>query len=510
MSARVEPRVCVVPTEYDGGGNATMLVAIYNGNAASKAELINDDGFCIGFDLPWGATIKPASANVLVVSPSGTLRASAFKLVWTPGQPRISIHFLDPPTLFPPGEGFGFQVVFQAPAGPGFGMVSASGSRAAGRLDPIAPSFTPIAFRVALPTEPPGTGVTIGGGSTVTVGGGSTVNTGSGTSVNAGNGSTVVVAPGATVVLPPGTNPAPAPGFPSGPNFLQVAALHWFEASGARRITLSAAPQALLFDGRHVWGLLASGKLVRVEPDTGEHTEIPLAIPAASSNYPLEAFAYDGERFWISGQNGGIVANPDGTVNATTVPSCQPGCILFDGKGMWTAQNQLISRTPTSLTPMSAYPTSFATGFGSTSQLAFDGRFLWMASETGGSGQLTSVDPNSGQVGVQQTLPYAPRALVYDGSSLWLSDATGNAVERRALDGSLMARRTTGFYPCALLFDGANIWVANRYGRSVTKLLAVDNSLVGTFPTDADPIALTFDGINVWSASGVGCSLTRL
>ena len=490
-----------------------MMVIVHNGNPGSTAKLINDDSWTFEFDLPWGATIKPTSLTVLVNSASGTLTAADFRLTWHSGQPRIAIQFASSPKHFPPGEGFGFLATFQAPAGPAFGMVAASGSSAAKRLAPIVPSFTPVAFLAPPPTTnvPPGTSVNVGGGSTVNVGNNSNVTTGSGSTVNAGPGSTVVVSPGTNVVLPPGTNVStPSSSLPSGPNFLQIAALKWYEAAGTQRITLSGPPEALVFDGRYVWTVLSGmGRLARIEPPTGAVIEVTLT-GLTNPNRALQAIVFDGEQFWVSGPVDGVVSDPTGTLLPDTLPPCAPRCLTFDGTSVWGAAGGNIFQISRSAAGQLATGMQFSTGGYPPVGLVFDGTNLWIASAAGSVGQLLSIRADTGQVSLQQSLAYAPGGLVFDGQDLWLTDSYHHVVEKRGRDGSLIGRYSTGLQPTSLLFDGAHVWVANRYGSSVTKLRAIDGVVIGTFATDPEPIALAFDGINIWAASSLRRSLTRL
>jgi hypothetical protein len=478
MSTSIQPVVTIVPEQYDGGASATMLITVTNGNPLSMARL-GDDTFQFAFDLPWGASIKP-QGQVVVNSPSGAINPSDFSVIHQGGNV-VFISVAHPPKPFPPGEGFGIGVDFQAPAAISFGVVTATGPQVSGRLELISPTYTAIAFtaplsRVGLP------GITLMPGPPGTPG-----------------------APGA-----PGA-PGPAP---DGPNFLQVARLRWYEAAGVQQVALPGPAGALTFDGERVWAAL-SGRdaLASIETATGAVTQIPFAgIPSGQlPGAPFAAMVYDGEKFWISGPSGGPVVRPDGTVMPRWLPPCGPGEMLFDGRSVWVGGTAFDASTP------GAVPGGAPAGI-----LATDGAVLWIARRlTSDLWSLPLPAQHLGAPPVPQMLPYPPEALVYEGSHLWVANGGGqNSISKYDRNGNHVATYSVGLSPAALLFDGAHIWVANQGDGTVSKVRARDGASLGTFRTPAAPgpalppmqapDSLVFDGINVWVGSRQVNALIRL
>lgn len=513
MSKNIQPHAGIFPEVYPGDTQATMICAVINSNPDSKAALNSDDFFQFTFERPWGSTVAPvksatAPAGIFVDSPSGTLKVASFKLTVAPGGSGIRLSVVGAGLIpFPPGEAVAFAVEFHTPPGLAVGKVTASGNHGAGRLDAIQPAFTMIAFTAGTQVVnlPPGTEVNVGPGSHVNV---------MGSQVDAGDGSSVDVKPGADVNLPPGGGPIPKT-FPTGPNFLQVAALKWYEASGLQRVALPARPDALVFDGRFVWIAMSGfGSLARFDPNTGAVTTVPLSggLPGAGLQ-AFNAMAYDGQSLWISGDQGGVVARLDGTIDATLhSPVSVAGTMLFDGSSIWGGMNTQITRTPVPnplvpawQNPQRSWPVNPV-----LASLAFDGTHVWVASSGGLNGNVMSIRATDGQVDVNKALAFAPTGLTYDGRHLWIADGNHNKVAKCGLDGNVVATCPTGANPCALLFDGAHVWVANRDGASVTKLRASDAVPLGTFAVDPEPTAMVFDGISVWVASSAQQSIRRL
>src|SRR5207237_547193 len=100
-------------------------------------------------------------------------------------------------------------------------------------------------------------------------------------------------------------------------------------------------------DGSHIWTALSDrDALACIEPSSGELTEINFAdIPQISRQLPFQSMVYDGEKFWISGQRGGLVVRRDGGVLPhVQLPSCGRGSMLFDGSSVWVCSGNLLTR----------------------------------------------------------------------------------------------------------------------------------------------------------------------
>jgi len=550
VSTNIQFIVDVFPRQFQGGVYGTLMITATNANPTSKTDLINDDWFEFELDSPWGNTLR-LSSSMILNSPSGALNPADFSL--TVGARSVRVNFIGQPCAVPPGEGFAFVLRFMAPKAFAFGVVTTTGSQSAGRLDPITPTYTTLAFTMA-PSKidaPDGEPITVGGtvnvnggqtnvnggstnitggqtnvvGGTTNVEGGNTTVTGGGTTVTGGNttvtggsstitggtttvaGGSVDVGAGTTVNISPGAivnvtaGPGSASAAPSGPNFLQVAAAKWYEAANLQRITLTAPAGALVFDGRNVWAALSgTSKLARIDVATGSVTEVAMTVegtPLSRSN-PVNAMVYDGEKFWISGV--GVVL-PDGSVLPRGVPDCERGAMIFDGTSMWFGNSTVLTRIPADSTgPGESYYLSEP-----IVGLAFDGKNIWVAGGVGSRGTLLRIQANDLQAGTPQNLGFEPSAIAYDGSHLWLSDSTSNAVRKWKFDSnsdscSLVASYSAGLAPRGLLFDGSSMWIANGID-TVTKRRVMDGALLGTFLSHPDPGPMVFDGINVWVAS---------
>jgi len=562
MNTTIQPVVDVFPREFAAGAISTMVISVTNGNAASTASLTSADEFSFAFGPPWGLTLSLASNTVTVNSPTARLGAANFALTASATRGVVTVQFTGGSIRFPPGEGFGFAVRFTAPAAASIGTVTAENRARSGHIDSITPKFTTVAFIRKSSDDVGGSDTTkvVGGsvnvtggtttvnsgtvvvnsGSTIVAGGAATV-TGANTTViggnstivggnssvvngyiNAGSGTTINIGPGAIVNFPAGTFSS-APGAENGPNFLQVAAMKWYEAAGVQRLVLAGNVGAMAFDGRNIWAAIANSKsLVRIEPATGETSMIPLiGAEGVQIPDPVEAMVYDGEKFWMSGSSGGLVVQPDGTVQYYNVTPCAAGSMVFDGAAVWFACGgglyEIDAKQPgvtTLKNPPNVINFAFGAGF-TIAGVAFDGTSLWICGgDWLGKGQLLGFTPGNRQTTIPQALTFAPNAIVFDGSMLWLADPMGT-VRRFEYDAptaswNLKSSHAVGLNPSNLLFDGSNIWVANAGSSNVTKLRAFDGSRVGAYESGLNPGPMVFDGINVWVASRADRTLSRL
>ena len=555
----ITPTVELFPREFQGGRAAVLMMTVTNTNPNTQGRLRSGDWFDFAFDPPWGQSVQLLSPSLILNSQSGALVASDWVLAPGANGRSVRVTFVAPAGGLPVGEGFGFAVRFMAPPGFAFGQVVATSRASAARLDPIAPARTTVAFTAAPDGSAVGDAVvnvnrgvvnvsdshtrisggettvvdgrtTVNGGSTTinagqttvtggttTVAGGETTVTGGNVSVNNGTidtgaGTVVNVGPG-TIVNITGSTPA-GPSRPSGPNFLQVAAAKWHEAAGLTPLTLSERPEALAFDGRSIWAILAShDMLAQIDCAARTVTEVGLTgVPVGVSSQPggaLNTMVYDGQKFWISGTTGGFVVGPDGVVVANSVPACVAGAMVFDGTSVWVGSQGALHRFDASAPDQSLTLGTSDDIVG----LTFDGRHVWIiARRSLGTGALLHVEPSGLTAAIPVQLPFDPAAIAYDGRDLWIADASSNAVRRWTYDRENettipISSHAVGFGPTAVLFDGAHIWVANRGSHNVTKLRADDGSSVGTFDAPPFPRSMAFDGIHVWVASGSSAKL---
>ncbi len=567
MSKNILPRVEVSPQVYAGGAIGTMMITVTSANLLAKADLVNGDWFEFTLDTPWGQTLVLASGSAIVNSPAKLLQPADFSVAANAGQRLVRIEYIGKGALFRSGEGFGCVLRFLAPPAYAFGSVTAKSLVRAGRLDAVTPDVTTVSFAGATSgtgkgDQPPvktdggpktGGGVTVVNGGTTTVSGGNTTVNGGHTQVNNGltsvtGGSTQVsggvtaisggitnitggnttvsggntsvtggqVSAGAGTVVNVGAgavlNIAAGPGggaLASGPNFLQVAAARWYEAASVHRLTLAARASAMAFDGRHVWAALAqSSKLARIDPSSGEVTEVMLAslspVQPAPTLIGTGGLIYDGEKFWVATDQGCFAVRRDGSLPLRAAAGGVNGPALFDGESVWVMNSnnlQKVSAVTGNITDsvwLSLPPEG----------VAFDGKRVWaVTGENGGS--LFGARVSDAQIECQQVLGFHPGAIAYDGANLWILDPAGNTVQRWTYDAVTNTCVAAGRYgvgrgPRTLLFDGAFIWVANWLESTVVKLRASDGAQLGSTATTLRPQALAFDGISTWVACEQG------
>jgi hypothetical protein len=226
---------------------------------------------------------------------------------------------------------------------------------------------------------------------------------------------------------------------------------------------------------------------------------------------PIEVLVYDGEKLWLSGPQGGLVVQPNGTVVQTSVPACGPNAMLFDGRSVWFGSGSSLLSVDAITYYAITYMSMFSMGLlGTITGLAFDGTHVWFASEFGATGQLISLRASDGQLGVPYSLNFVPIGVVFDGSHLWVADGTNYKVVKYARSGAEIGRYPAGSFPERMVFDGGHLWVTGQSGTTVSKLRASDGTSLGTFTTDPAPSAMVFDGVNLWVTSNQSRSLTRL
>jgi DNA-binding beta-propeller fold protein YncE len=231
---------------------------------------------------------------------------------------------------------------------------------------------------------------------------------------------------------------------------------------------------------------------------------------AADSDLPggPEALAFDGRHIWVtrpfadelvklSARNGD---------HAATLAVERPGAVLYALSALWVANTR--GNRVTKLDPRDgAVLGSFEVGH-SPAALACDGENIWVANS--GANSLTKLDAKGRRlltVGVQAR----PLALAFDGTHIWVANNKARSVTKlRARDGRIVGVFPAGDGPSAIAFDGEHIWVANFFSGDVMKLRAADGERLGAWRVAPGASGIAYDGHNVWvSASGTN-SVTAL
>jgi DNA-binding beta-propeller fold protein YncE len=248
-----------------------------------------------------------------------------------------------------------------------------------------------------------------------------------------------------------------------------------------------------------------------------------LAAPAASRGQSLgevalaaendtpggpEALAFDGRHIWVARPFADALvklsasnAEPSGTFRVE-----RPGAVLYALSALWVTNTR--ANRVTKLDPRDgALLGSFEVGH-APAALAFDGESIWVANS--GANSLTKLDPKGRKlltVGVQAR----PLALAFDGAHLWVASNKARSVTKlRAKDGRIAGVFPAGDGPSALAFDGENIWVANFFSGDVMKLRAADGERLGAWRVAPGASGLAFDGRNIWVTSWGANSVTAL
>ena len=243
------------------------------------------------------------------------------------------------------------------------------------------------------------------------------------------------------------------------------------------------SPQALTFDGTHIWVALGSSRTQIAKLDLAGSVLFTGQVQSSASSSSL---LYDGDGVWITGRA------PYNT--ATKVR-------LSNGTG--------VNKVPVGSNPVG---------------MAFDGTHLWVAA---GDGTVTKIKTADGSVlGTYRPMNVQPiTAIVFDGTdrlggtSIWIT--LRDAVFRLSpVDGSVQAGVFLGLFLqteleiAGLLFDGESLWVSDRTGGRVINLAfhpsgqAID--FAETYVVGSAPSALIFDGLQVWVANTGDGTVTRL
>ena len=230
-------------------------------------------------------------------------------------------------------------------------------------------------------------------------------------------------------------------------------------------------PQALAFDGRHLWVTTAVGEVLRLSTD-GE------ILHRLNVGGILTSATFDGRFLWVANTVGKEVTkiHPTDGVEGVYEVGVKPVDLLHDGKHLWVANlgNDTLVKLDENGHVLLTVPVE------QPGALAFDGTSLW-ATNTGfpvipGS-TVTKIDTNGQPLGVYPT-DSNPSAILYAAGAIWVAHAlsnfsiTGTNISKISPDGVDLGAYNAGIEPLALAFDGDNLWTVNRINNTVTKLSA--------------------------------------
>ena len=174
-----------------------------------------------------------------------------------------------------------------------------------------------------------------------------------------------------------------------------------------------------------------------------------------------EALAYDGRHIWIARPFADAVVRISASsgAQAGSFNVERPGALLHALGAVWvtsTRANKVVKLNPWDGKVLGSYPVGHQ-----PAAMVSDGEHLWVANS--GSNSVTKLDRN-GKVLLVAAVQARPLALAFDGENIWVANNKARSVIKlRAKDGARLGVFPAGDGPSALAFDGENLWVANYF-----------------------------------------------
>lgn len=268
-------------------------------------------------------------------------------------------------------------------------------------------------------------------------------------------------------------------------------------------------PSGIVYDGADIWVAVNNGFVKRVRASDGKILQT-WSIPSEAGGLIVAA----GRVFVLAIQGGSpgkiYVIDPTGTPGPGTVFENSIGIvpreITFDGKSLWTANLNSISRVDIT----TGIDSTFSAGFVQPIDILWDGANLWVLDTS--DSHLKRVDALNGSVVESIPVIPSPRAMAFDGANIWVvgggDTPNSNISVVRAVGGLrgtvLASLRAAGPSPFGVAFDGERILVCNLSGDSVSLFKATDFTPLGTVSTgfQTNPDHVCSDGVNFWLTVG--------
>lgn len=201
-------------------------------------------------------------------------------------------------------------------------------------------------------------------------------------------------------------------------------------------------PEAVLFDGDHIWASWSNGMVTKSSPTVDEDNLTVETLCTFSGLILPRGMAFDGNYVWVaeSGSNKIAKLNKNCETNSTVIRltvGTHPYNIAFDGKYFWITNEQTVM------------PNNNST--------------------------VTRIEQNKTADRAQpwESFPVGkrPRGIAFDGANIWVANWGSNTVTKlRASDGSLVGTYPVGTNPESIVFDGLRIWVTNSGGYGINDL----------------------------------------
>jgi DNA-binding beta-propeller fold protein YncE len=239
-----------------------------------------------------------------------------------------------------------------------------------------------------------------------------------------------------TPSTPPSTRPPPMPTGTTVPAFARDRFAAVIPVPGASSLAVA--------DGK-LW-VLASGGVVRIDPETNRVVGQPLRVPADA-----EVIAVGQGALWVAGVAPGDLAAPG--VDAVTRID------LTTGRTVATVR---VGRAPL--------------------DLAVTPGAVWFTNSGGGGDSVARIDPHTNRLaGRPVTTGASPQSLAVGGGSLWVANHDAATVTRIELaSGKVVANIPVPSEPHRVAYGAGAAWVGNWHDNSVSRIDPETNRVVGS------------------------------
>ena len=241
-----------------------------------------------------------------------------------------------------------------------------------------------------------------------------------------------------------------------------------------------------------------------------------------------QALAFDGKHIWIahSGENTVTKLGQDGNVVATVNVGDGPRTILFAAGYIWVGNGR--GGSVTKIDPSSLVADTYPLGGGYTApiDLAHDGEFLWVVTSWGNAVYSMNMDGEVvNRIPIRGSHP-SPWAIALEGDHLWVASLNLQEVQKFSRDGTLVARYKVsnepslasgyeetpglgGQGPSGLAFDGKDMWVGINWEGKLIRL-SLEGEVLTQVVVGGWPGHLTFDGRYIWTPAWGASMILRV
>lgn len=289
----------------------------------------------------------------------------------------------------------------------------------------------------------------------------------------------------------------------------QIAMEQWHLDPGRpTSISLSSPTTRIAFDGAHIWAIIGSNTLAKVDPATHEITEVTLD---GTTPYDM---AFDGTHLWLVGAKGSdeVITQFDpataSVIGSTLLPSTGFGRILFAADNLWITNSSQVSR----FNRVSKEITATVSAGDNLSSISFDGTHLWTtnANKTTPSLSKISTDETPTSTLVVLSSGLQPWDATFDGRYLWVGDVWDSGgfkvLKFDPVTSNVISEFTVTGSPESIIYDGSHIYVATA--GSLSSSIVQINPSTDTNQGEHNTLSgvarhILYDGTNIWVAAGV-------